>query len=99
MPGRIGRIRRSDLPPRKIHLLYRRHVTPDVRARMAAEEYDELPGGGREVGVVEWIDYRKTADLPIFPPIGPALAALSSPDAPVADPALPAITDDNYTWV
>ncbi|GAA2697296.1 NUDIX hydrolase [Nonomuraea recticatena] len=66
-------------PPRKLHLIYRLHVTPEVRARMAVEEYDELPDGNREIGIVEWIDYRKTAELPIFPPIGPALAALPSP--------------------
>ncbi|MEU7894232.1 NUDIX domain-containing protein [Nonomuraea sp. NPDC049152] len=86
-------------PPRKLHLIYRLHVSPEVRDRMAAEEYDELPDGGREVGIVEWIDYRKTADLPIFPPIGAALAALSSPHATLTDAALPAVTDDNYTWI
>ncbi|MEU4702579.1 hypothetical protein [Nonomuraea dietziae] len=66
---------------------------------MAAEEYDELPDGNREIGIVEWIDYRKTAELPIFPPIGPALAALPSPTATAVEAALPAITDANYTWV
>ncbi|WP_219510905.1 NUDIX domain-containing protein [Nonomuraea ceibae] len=86
-------------PPRKLHLIYRLHVSPEVRSRMAIEEYDELPDGGREIGVVEWIDYRKAAELPIFPPIGPALAALSSPRAIVTDAALPAVTDDNYTWI
>ncbi|MFD1935105.1 NUDIX hydrolase [Nonomuraea mangrovi] len=86
-------------PPRKLHLVYRLHVSPEVRDRMAAEEHDELPDGGREVGIVEWIDYRKTADLPIFPPIGPALAALSSPHATLTDAALPAVTDENYTWI
>ncbi|TDD52036.1 hypothetical protein E1286_09355 [Nonomuraea terrae] len=62
-------------------------------------EYDVLPGGGREAGVVEWIGYRATAVLPIFPPIGPAPAALPSPYAPVGDAALPAVTDDTYTWI
>lgn len=87
------------VPPRKLHLIYRTHVTSVVRARMAGEEYDELPDGGREVGVIEWIDYRETADLPIFPPIGPALAALPSPRAAVPDAALSAVDDANYTWV
>jgi 8-oxo-dGTP pyrophosphatase MutT (NUDIX family) len=86
-------------PPRKLHLLYRLHVTPDVRARMATQEYDELPDGGHEIGIVEWPNYRKTATLPIFPPIGAALAALPTPHAPAGDPALTAITDDNYTWL
>lgn len=86
-------------PPRKLHLLYRLHITPEVRASLATEEYDERPDGGHEVGHIEWIDYRKTAELPIFPPIGPALAALTSPHTPVTDAALPAITDENYVWV
>ncbi|MFB8415300.1 hypothetical protein ACFC63_07275 [Streptomyces albidoflavus] len=45
--------------------------------------------------MIEWIDYRKTEELPIFPPIGPALA----PRAAVTDAALEAVTDENYTWV
>ncbi|MGP3977148.1 hypothetical protein ACTWQF_24665 [Streptomyces sp. 8N114] len=70
-----------------------------MRGRLAQQEFDELPGGFHEVGTIEWIDYRKTADLPLFPPIGRALAALASPRAVVADAALEAVTDDNYTWV
>ncbi|MFD1937580.1 hypothetical protein ACFSKW_39545 [Nonomuraea mangrovi] len=91
--------RPGSTPSRKLHLIYRLHVEPDVRARMAVEEYDKLPDGGREIGIVEWINYRETASLPIFPPIGPALAAMPSPHAVVADAALPAVTDDNYTWI
>ncbi|GLY79211.1 hypothetical protein Airi01_074780 [Actinoallomurus iriomotensis] len=85
-------------PPRKLHLIYRLHITPDVREALATEEYDEVPGG-HEIGLIDWIDYRTTAELPIFPPIGPALAALPNPLAAVTDAALPAVTDDNYVWV
>ncbi|MFD8637971.1 NUDIX domain-containing protein [Streptomyces sp. NPDC059533] len=85
--------------PRKLHLIYRFHITPDIRATLAEQELDELPDGSHEVGVIEWIDYRKTAELPIFPPIGPALAALTDPRATVTDAALDAVTDANYTWV
>ncbi|MEW2354267.1 NUDIX hydrolase [Spirillospora sp. NPDC029432] len=85
-------------PPRKLHLIYRIHVSPEVRAVLATEEYDEVPGG-HEIGLIQWIDYRMTADLPIFPPIGAALAALPSPSAAITDAALPAVTDDNYVWV
>ena len=85
-------------PPRKLHLIYRLHVTPEVRATLAVEEYDEVPGG-YEVGVIEWVDYRATADLPLFPPIGVALAALPSPHAAITNAALDPVTDDNYTWV
>ncbi|MFD9271265.1 NUDIX domain-containing protein [Streptomyces goshikiensis] len=86
-------------PPRKLHLIYRLHITPELRASLAEQELDELPDGSHEVGVIEWIDYRKTAELPIFPPIGPALAALADPHAAVTDAALDAVTDENYTWV
>ncbi|GGW76449.1 NUDIX domain-containing protein [Streptomyces galilaeus] len=86
-------------PPRKLHLIYRFHISPELRATLAEQELDELPGGSHEVGVIEWIDYRKTAELPIFPPIGPALATLDSPRATVPNTALDAVTDGNYTWV
>ncbi len=86
-------------PPRKLHLIYRLHITREVRATLAEVELDELPDGSHEVGVIEWIDYRTAAGLPIFPPVGPALAALSDPRAAVTDAALEAVTDDNYTWV
>ncbi|MFE2941559.1 hypothetical protein ACFXKG_21250 [Streptomyces sp. NPDC059255] len=42
----------------------------EVRATLATEEYDDLTDGGQEIGHVDWIDYRKTGELPIFPPIG-----------------------------
>ncbi|WP_327581619.1 NUDIX hydrolase [Nonomuraea sp. NBC_00507] len=86
-------------PPRKLHMIYRLHITAQVRATLADREYDELPNGSHELGIIEWIDYRKTEHLPIFPPIGPALAALPDPRAPIIDAALPAVTDDNYTWL
>ncbi|MFB6615556.1 NUDIX domain-containing protein [Streptomyces sp. NPDC056367] len=86
-------------PPRKLHLVYRLHITPEVRAGLAERELDELPDGSHEIGVIEWIDYRKAAELPVFPPVGPALAALEDPRATVADAALEAVTDENYTWV
>ncbi|MFF9677255.1 hypothetical protein ACF1GS_37140 [Streptomyces eurythermus] len=63
------------------------HITPALRATLTETEHDELPDGSHETGVIEWVDYRKTAELPVFPPIGPALAAL------------PAVTDENYTWL
>ncbi|WP_406279338.1 NUDIX hydrolase [Embleya sp. NBC_00896] len=86
-------------PPRKLHLIYRLHVGEAVRAGLATEEHDALPGGGHEIGVVEWVDHRAAAGLPIFPPIGPALAALTGPRGPVAHAGLPSVTDADYTWV
>lgn len=86
-------------PPRKIHMIFRCHITPDVRARLATVEYDELPDGSNEPGIIEWVNYRKAEELPLFPLIGAAVSALPAPGGPVGNPLLPAITDDNYTWV
>ncbi|MEV5513189.1 hypothetical protein AB0L50_09710 [Streptomyces flaveolus] len=85
--------------PRKLHLIYRLHITPDVRAGLAERELDGLPDGSHEFGVIEWVDYRTTAGLPLYPPIGPALAALPHLRATVGDAALDAVTDDSYTWL
>ncbi|MEU9115926.1 NUDIX domain-containing protein [Streptomyces sp. NPDC048483] len=84
--------------PRKLHLIHRLHIGEDVRADLATEEYDELPDGSWDVGAIEWIDYRKTGELPVFPPVGRALAALPYARATVADAALEAVTDATYTW-
>ncbi|MGW4695413.1 NUDIX domain-containing protein [Kitasatospora cineracea] len=86
-------------PPRKFHLIYRLHVTPEVRARLATQEFDELPDGTQEVGAIEWHDYRKVDGLPLFPPIGRQIAELDSPTAPVTRFELEPITDQNYTWI
>ena len=86
-------------PPRKLHLVFRCFVTPGVRATLATVEHDEQPDGTSETGIIEWVSYRKLAGLPLFPLIGEAVAALPSSDAPAGNPYLPAITDQNYTWV
>lgn len=86
-------------PPRKLHLIYRFHISAAVRSTLATEEFDAQPDGTFERGTIEWIDYRKTAGLHLFPPIGPALAALDSPHAQVSDAALTAVTDQNYSWI
>lgn len=92
--------RPGDTPsPRKLHLVYRFHINETVRAGLATEEYDEVWDGSHEVGVIEWINYRETSELPLFPPVGRALAALPDVRADVADAALEAITDHNYVWI
>ncbi|MGW6499300.1 NUDIX domain-containing protein [Nonomuraea angiospora] len=86
-------------PPRKIHMIFRLHITPNVRTQLATVEYDELPDGGSEPGIIEWLNYRKAAAIPLFPLIGAAVSAMPAPDATVGNPLLPAVTDANYTWV
>ncbi|MFJ9853645.1 NUDIX domain-containing protein [Streptomyces sp. NPDC101150] len=84
--------------PRKLHLVHRLDIAEAVRAGLATEEYDALPDGSQDVGAIEWIDYRKTGELHLFPPLGPALAALPDARAAVAGAALEAVTDDTYVW-
>jgi 8-oxo-dGTP diphosphatase len=85
-------------PPRKLHLIFRCFVTSDVRALLATVEYDEQPDGSTETGLIEWVDYRKTAEIPLFPLIGEAIASLPAPDALTGNPLLQPVTDQNYTW-
>ncbi|MEU6718258.1 NUDIX hydrolase [Nonomuraea sp. NPDC046802] len=86
-------------PPRKIHMIFRCHITPRVRARLATVEYDDLPDGGSEPGVIEWVNYRKAEELPLFPLIGAAVSALATPDGAPGVPLLAPVTDENYTWI
>nr|WP_248628167.1 NUDIX hydrolase [Nonomuraea coxensis] len=85
--------------PRKLHLIYRLHVSPEVRRALATHELDEMAAGGHEVGHVQWIDYRQAADLPLFPPVGAALARLAGPAARPGAVELPAVTDKEYSWI
>ncbi|RJL21036.1 NUDIX domain-containing protein [Bailinhaonella thermotolerans] len=85
-------------PPRKIHMIFRCHITPQVRQGLATVEYDAQPDGSAEPGVIEWVDYRKADRLPLFPLVGQALAALAHPRAPIDAVLLPAATDATYTW-
>ncbi|MEV5572427.1 NUDIX hydrolase [Spirillospora sp. NPDC052269] len=84
--------------PRKLHLVYRLHVTEDVRRTLATEEVDETPTG-HDVGRIVWLPYRETAALSLYPPIAARLAALPSPNAPISDASAPAFNDVNYSWL
>ncbi|GAA4976162.1 NUDIX hydrolase [Nonomuraea thailandensis] len=85
-------------PPRKLHMIFRCHIAPEVRAGLASVEHDELPDGGTELGIVEWVPYGRAEHLPLFPLIGRAVSALASVDASPGNPYLPPITDANYVW-
>ncbi|WP_237110117.1 NUDIX hydrolase [Nonomuraea sp. MG754425] len=85
--------------PRKLHLVYRLHVSPDVRRGLARHEFDEVAGGRYEIGHVRWIDYRRAGELTLFPPIGGALARLSDPFARPGSVELAAVTDADWAWL
>jgi hypothetical protein len=82
-----------------LHLVFRCFITSEVRATPATVEYDEQPDGSYEPGIIEWVSYRKLGELPLFPLVGSAVAALPSADAPTASTYLAPVTDQNYTWV
>lgn len=84
--------------PRKLHLVYRLHVTDAVRRTLATEEHDDTPDG-QDVGRIVWLPYRDTGALSLYPPIAARLSALPSPDAPVPDASAPGFNDANYAWL
>lgn len=86
-------------PPRKIHMIFRCHITTDVRAKLATVEYDALPDGTSEPGAIAWVPYRDAERLPLFPLIGNAVSALPTPYAPPGTPLLAPVTDHNYSWL
>ncbi|MCP2334747.1 NUDIX hydrolase [Actinomadura rupiterrae] len=81
--------------PRKLHLVYRLHITADVRRTLATEEDDD----GHDSGEIVWLPYRDTVGLSLYPPVAARLASLPSPTSPVPDAAAPGITDANYSWL
>lgn len=88
------------VPPRKMHLVFRCFISPMVRDTLAKVEYDEQPDGTCEPGMIEWVSYRKLGGgFPLFPLIGPDVAALPSPESPPVALYLSPVTDQNYTWV
>lgn len=90
MLSRPGRI-----PPRKLHLIYRVYVDGGVRRGLRTWEHDDGLGSAPVV----WMDYRRTADLRIFPPV--PVSALVRPDVPVdaASVWLGTVGDEDYQWV
>lgn len=80
-------------PPRKLHLVYRVHLAPGLRAGLRTTEDDEAGPGD-----VVWLNYRQTGGLHLFPRV--PLAGLAHPRAPVeaAQALLPPMNDATFTW-
>ncbi|MEU0008685.1 NUDIX hydrolase [Streptomyces sp. NPDC006314] len=87
--------RPGSAPPRKLHLVFRVHITNSTRAHLRTVEHDDTAGAGH----LTWCHYRDTADKPLYPPV--PLAELATPTAPsAADRALlPTLDDTNYQWI
>lgn len=52
---------RTSPSPHKQHLLYRLHITRELRAGLATKEPDEVPGG-HKIDPAQWIDRRTIND-------------------------------------
>ncbi|MFB7026725.1 MULTISPECIES: hypothetical protein [unclassified Streptomyces] len=87
--------RPGSAPPRKLHLVFRLHVTDTVRARLRTVEHDDTAGAGHLI----WSHYEDTAGKALFPPV--PLAGLVTPTAPIdaAQAFLPPLDDATYQWI
>ncbi|MEV7503265.1 hypothetical protein [Streptomyces sp. NPDC093018] len=61
-------------PPRKLHLIHRLHITPELRATLAEQELDELPDGGHEIGTSDprWRRWTTPEPPSVTPPWTPS---------------------------
>ncbi|MET7408651.1 NUDIX hydrolase [Streptomyces parvulus] len=82
-------------PPRKLHLVFRVHISAPIRARLHTVEHDDTAG----VGHLVWSHYKDTVGKALFPPV--PLAELAAPTAPLdaARSLLPTLDDTNYEWI
>jgi 8-oxo-dGTP diphosphatase len=79
---------------RKLHIIFRVIIRPEVRHSLKTTETDDLLG----VGQVRWVSRCRAAHLHLYPGIGSVLGELSSLDTPITPAVLPTLTDKNYTW-
>ncbi|MFE9636384.1 NUDIX hydrolase [Streptomyces sp. NPDC006463] len=82
-------------PPRKLHMVYRVHLGPDVRPKLKAFEDDDAVGRGEIV----WLPYDQTQALDVFPPVPIAALADSTEHVDAASAMLPPLNDTNYQWI
>ena len=87
--------RPGSTPPRKLHLVFRVHITGSNRAGLRTVEHDDTHGAGRLI----WSHYKDTDAMALFPPV--PLAGLAAPTAPLdaARAFLPPLDDTNYRWI
>ncbi|WP_229891693.1 NUDIX hydrolase [Streptomyces mashuensis] len=76
----------STPPPRKIHLLYRLHISEDIRAALATEEHDELEDGTYSRPA------RSSGSTTARPPIHPSSRPSARPSRPSPAPTPPSAT-------
>lgn len=77
---------------RRLHLIHLLRLPTRLRATVAREEQD-----AEDSNEVVWMDYRRAAEVHLYPAIGPALDAIGDP-ATHGPVSLPAITDDTFQW-
>ncbi|MFE0916035.1 MULTISPECIES: NUDIX hydrolase [unclassified Streptomyces] len=82
-------------PPRKLHMVYRVRLSPQVRPKLKTFEDDDAVGRGDII----WMPYQQTRGLDIFPPV--PIADLDNPDEHIdaSSTMLPTLDDSNYRWI
>lgn len=78
---------------RRLHLIHLLRLPARLRGTLARTERD-----ADDHNHVVWMDYRRAAEVHLYPAIGPALKAVGQSaiaDGPVS---LPAITDATFQW-
>ncbi|MFJ3861525.1 NUDIX hydrolase [Streptomyces sp. NPDC090085] len=87
--------RPGSTPPRKLHMVYRVHLAPEVRPRLKTFEDDDTVGRGEIV----WLPYDQTQGLDIFPPVPITALNGSIGCVDAASAMLPPLNDTNYRWI
>ena len=87
--------RPGSTPPRKLHFVFRVHISKATRAHLRTVEHDDTTGVGR----LTWSHYKNTAGKALFPPV--PVAELATPAEPLdaARAFLPPLDDTNYHWI
>lgn len=87
--------RPGNTPPRKLHLVFRLHIDPELQNRLHTHEIDDTGGEGEIV----WTDFRKTGKLNLFPRVPLAKLAHPTETSDAGSVLLPPMTDDTYHWI
>ncbi|MER7825857.1 NUDIX hydrolase [Streptomyces sp. NPDC096097] len=82
-------------PPRKLHMVYRVRLRPDVPTKLKTFEDDDTVGRGDIV----WLPYEETRDLDVFPPVPIADLANSDGQVDASSAMLPSLNDSSFRWI
>ena len=78
-------------PPRKLHMIFRMAIKPEIKEMISSTEMDDL-GEGKIV----WMKIQDAAHLHLYPAAGELLMGMSK-NKPTSS-FLPAMTNRNFSW-